>query len=359
MRVALDLSSLDHERLSGIGVYVGQLAQALAARSDIELSGVWNPGRFLKRNWIIHHSKGIECFPWIPWISERRFDLYHGPDFRLPALRRIKRVLTLHDLAFYQPGMTSPEFAERSRLKVEHALLKGRPDCVIAVSEFTKKEILDRFPQYAGRVFTVPHGADHLLAPDPEVPSRVEGTPYFLFVGNLEARKNVTGLLTAFDLFCERSPSNRDARLILVGSPGYGFDSIAEKLSTMKSRDRVELKGYLSKGELIRLYRGSRAFLYPSLHEGFGFPVLEAMSLGVPVLTSDCTATAEVAGDGAAVLVNPASLDELSEGIHRLWNDESLREKAINSGKSRAASFRWAEAARRTALVYRAAVARE
>jgi glycosyltransferase involved in cell wall biosynthesis len=356
MRVALDLSSLDHEQLSGIGVYVGQLSRTLAARSDLEICGVWNPARFLKRKWISHHAQGLQTQPWLPRVSEGAFDLYHGPDFRLPSLGRIKRVVTIHDLAFYQPGMTSPEFAKKAQEKVDHALRRVKPDCVIAVSDFTRLEVLARFPEYEGRVFTVHHGADHLqsraVLPEPAQP----GSPYFLYVGNLETRKNIIGLLNAFDRFQARSPGHREVRLVLAGSPGFGFEAIEKGLQALKSRDRVELLGYRSKQELIRLYRGARGFLYPSLYEGFGFPILEAMSLGVPVLTSSRTATAEIAGLGAAVLVEPTSVEEISAGIQAIWEGEVLRREAICKGRERVASFLWTETARRTALVYRAAL---
>ncbi len=357
MRVALDLSSLLGSRLSGVGVYVGQLAQALSKRSDLELEGVWPLNRFLKRSWINRHAPNVRSAPWIPAWSQSRFDLFHGPDFKLPRERGLRRVVTIHDLAFLQPGMTSPDFAEKALKKVEHSLLAAEPDAVIAVSEFTRLEILERFPELNGRVFTVHHGADHFSRASEVKRSTVSlDRPYFLFVGNLEARKNVIRLVEAFSSFCAK---NSDHRLVLVGKPGYGYESIIQAVSDSGVNSRIEIRGYVDHEALASLYLGATAFVYPSIHEGFGFPILEAMSFGTPVLTSKGSATAEVSGDAAASLADPYSVEEIADRL-KIIADAGAEQRASWSvhGQARANQFKWAECGRRTSLIYRFAISR-
>jgi alpha-1,3-rhamnosyl/mannosyltransferase len=359
MRVALDVSSLDHARLSGVGVYIGQLGRALALHPGIDLEGVVPLRRFLKLSTIRKNPFALPVRLWIPGISERGVDIFHGPDFRLPAGVRIPKVLTLHDLAFLEEGMTSTEFARLSRGKVEAALFQGRPARVIAVSHFTRRSILSRYPEWEGRVDVVHHGGDHLLSQaalsfDGHSPGSSQAAPYVFFVGNLEARKNLLGLIRAFQLLKSRRPDFKELRLVLAGKPGFGFEVIREHLD--RDSTDIDLKGYQSGPELAALYRGASVFAYPSFHEGFGFPVLEAMGFGVPVLTSRDSAMSEIAGSAAGALVDPASTEEIAAGLERILCDTELRVQAIRSGRLRCSEFLWSDCAARTVEVYRRAI---
>ena len=359
MRVDLDVSSLDHARLSGVGVYIGQLGRALARLPGVDLHGVVSLSRLLKFPRIRANAFGLPARLWLPGVSDRGVDIYHGPDFRLPAGVRTPKILTVHDLAFLEEGMTSPDFARLSRDKVEAAFFRGRPARVIAVSHFTRRSILSRYPEWEGRVDVVHHGGDHLLSQgdvsfDGHLPGSAQAAPYVLFVGNLEARKNVLGLIRAFQLLKGRRSDFKGLRLVLVGKPGFGFQIIRDHLDG-DSTD-VELKGYQSDSELADLYRGATVFAYPSFHEGFGFPVLEAMGFGVPVLTSRESAMSEVAGNAAGALVDPASTEEMAVGLERTLCDSELRARVIRDGRQRFSEFRWSDCAARTLQVYRRAI---
>ncbi|MGE3387358.1 MAG: glycosyltransferase family 4 protein, partial [Bdellovibrionales bacterium] len=304
MRALFDVSCLDHERISGVGTYARHLAYALTQVPKLDVVGSYRFSRQHKLNIIQRHWMG-PVRPYIPVWSAfdcRDFAVFHGPDFRVPLVRGPARVVTIHDLAYYDPGHTEERFARKKIALTEKLLGRKPPDAVIAVSHFTKHEIVKRFPKIADRVHAVWHGADHLLIPANKG-SRPLPEPYFLFVGNLEARKNVAGLIRAFTILKQR-PEHAYTRLVLVGKAGFGIDEVLNAAKKSAARDHIVLPGFISNIGLVNYYQWAEAFVYPSLYEGFGFPVLEAMRLGCPVITSNVSATPEVA-DNAALLVNP------------------------------------------------------
>lgn len=350
MKVALDVSSLDSPHLSGVGTYIRQLYFALSTVHEGPwLKPVVRAGRWKKRKHIRSHLDRTPALFFLGrvWQSGLDFDLWHGPDFKLPGGLKQKKIVTIHDIAFYESGMTDPAFARKRIDLLEHTLLRQNPEGIITVSEFTRRKLLERFPQFEDRTRAIPLAADHLHFETPPAEEKISASPYFLFVGNLEARKNLLGLLKAFEAFAQRE---KEFRLVLVGKPGFGWSEIKPYLEFMKSADRVELKGYLSQQELSRLYRQACAFVYPSLHEGFGIPVLEAMLQGCPVLTSNQTATAEVAGP-AALLVDPRNHDQLVQGLQQLVSPD-FRRQLKELGGRRAEVFSWKKTAESTFQFY-------
>jgi glycosyltransferase involved in cell wall biosynthesis len=159
-------------------------------------------------------------------------------------------------------------------------------------------------------------------------------------------RKNVVRLVQAF----ERMPA--DWRLVLVGGLGYGFDEILTQVRASELADRIDVPGYVTNDDLESLYARAAIFAFPSLDEGFGMPVLDAMARGAPVITSNTSALPDVAGD-AAVLVNPYSVTEISSALLQLANDDGLREKLASAGRKRARAFTWEAAVEKTYAVYR------
>lgn len=355
MQVLFDVSCLDHERISGVGTYARHLLQALAQDRELGVMGVWklsrhNRLRFIRANW-----QG-PLLPFVPLITPlfAGARVYHGPDYRLPITKNTATVVTIHDLAFYLPGNTGKTFSQQRQEIVEFTLKKRRPQAVIAVSEFTRQEIIERFPEYKDRVHTVWHGADHLLVPANRS-ARVIKQPYFLFVGNLELRKNIIGLLKAFDIL-KQDPNYRDTLLVLVGKPGFGFEEIMEVAKNLKSREHIVLPGFIANMDLINYYQWAEAFVYPSLYEGFGFPILEAMRLGTPVITGNVSAMPEVAG-GAALLVDPLLPEAIAEAMKKISVDQDLRKQLLQSGLVRGSQFTWKDCANKTKNVYQVAAA--
>jgi glycosyltransferase involved in cell wall biosynthesis len=254
-------------------------------------------------------------------------DVLHCPGHRGPLRSRVPVVLTLHDLAV----LRHPETFNRWTRTYSGVLLPRVARAatrVIAVSEFTKREGVELLGLDPGRVQVVPHGVDSAFTPD----GPAADGEYVLSVGTVEPRKNLPRVATA----AERA----GAELRVAGGPGWG-------------RIAIESLGFVDDEELARLYRGAQCLVYPSLYEGFGLPVLEAMACGTPVVTSNSGALAELAA-GAAVLVDPLDVDGLALGIAEA---RERREELRAAGLERAAGYTWAAAAAQTAAVYREAAA--
>jgi glycosyltransferase involved in cell wall biosynthesis len=176
-------------------------------------------------------------------------------------------------------------------------------------------------------------------------PSRVEREKIILHVGAIQARKNIARLALAFDSVPQ------DWRLVLAGAAGFGADEILSGIAASPARDRISILGYVTAEALADWYARSTILAFPSLDEGFGIPILEAMAAGLPVLTSNRSAMAEVAG-GAALLVNPESVEELAEALRKMIADEQLREDLKQKGLTRAAKFTWPQAVENIWNVY-------
>lgn len=355
MKILYDVSCLDHDRISGVGTYARHLGEALLGSAENKVIGSYRLSRWRRLAFIRQHWPGpLEpYFPFLSDFTKGEMDIFHGPDFRIPMIRGVKRVVTVHDLAFYEPGMTDPKFAEKRIALMDEVLGRRRPDAVIAVSHFTRREVLKRFPKLDGRVYAVHHGADHLLRPANRGP-RPMPDPYFLFVGNLEARKNVVGLIRAFDRFKDQS-ARSNVRLVLIGKPGFGFNEIKEAARFARHKDHIVLPGFIPNIGLVNYYQWAEAFVYPSLYEGFGFPVLEAMRLGCPVVTANISATNEV-GEGCALLVNPLDDSEVAAAMGRMIDDSTLKEELVKKGIERGLGFTWKKCGSETLKVYKNAL---
>lgn len=351
MRILFDLSTLNHHHLSGVGVYALNLALALQRMKGAELFGGVRLSRLKRLSTIRSHFKGriapfAQSFPIWPWM---KFDIFHGPDFRLPRYCSIPRVVTIHDLAVFEDGYSEPEFLERGREVLWNVLERNPPEAVIAASEFTKQEVLRRFPKLKDKTYCVYHGADHLPQNKQGASKSIED-PYFLFVGNLEKRKNVACLVKAFSRVAGQAGFQRH-RLVLVGKPGFGFEEIQSEVQSSPAKSRITLLGFLSADELARIFSSALAFVYPSFYEGFGFPILEAMRLGVPVITSRGSSTGEISG-GAAILIDPRDEDSLASSMYSMATDDDLREKLKLEGSLLCKSFSWSKCAQETQLIY-------
>jgi glycosyltransferase involved in cell wall biosynthesis len=248
-------------------------------------------------------------------------------------------------------GLPASALAERLTLPIAVRRAAG----FICISEATRRALEERFPATRGRAVTIPLGAAaEFYDASPGDTAETYGLEpgYVLAVGTLEPRKNLPRLVEAFVSLPESVRGGR--RLVLAGGRGW---SIAELDAIVRRhRDHVRLLGFVPDGELPGLLAGAAVFAYPSLAEGYGLPVAEAMAAGAPVLTSDRSSLPEVAGD-AAVLVDPTDVDAISAGLERLLEDEALRRDLAERGRRRAASLTWEHAARRT-LEYLGTVAR-
>jgi glycosyltransferase involved in cell wall biosynthesis len=286
-------------------------------------------------------------------VAELGGDLLHSLQFVTPLRLDRPRVVTVHDLSYLRfPGTVEQPRRAYYRLLVPASLRRAAR--IVTNSAATAYDVAAAFPEVADRLrvtrFGTPtwvEGRDRPAgAPPPEAP--------FLFVGTLEPRKNLERLLRAYVRFLELWPTReRPApRLVLAGGRGWLDSDLRELIRPLHREGRLELAGYCDPDRLWQLYVSARALLFPSLHEGFGFPILEAMAAGLPVLTADRGAMREVARD-AALLVDPDREEAIAAGLLRLADDPELRDRLTRRGRERAAELTWRRTAEDTVAVYR------
>jgi glycosyltransferase involved in cell wall biosynthesis len=325
MRVGLDVSALD-QTAAGTARYV----RAVEGLEGVDFIRLSFPGR--RRNATIYRDA-----VWYPFVlprlaREADLDVLHCPSFRGPLRPpACPMVVTVHDLAVLRHPETFNLWTRQySRLCVSRVARAAR--LVIAVSEATRRDVVELLPVPESRIRVIPNGVADVFTRD----GPAEDGDYVLAVGTIEPRKNLERLAEA--------TRRLGVELRVAGELGWGEVALG---------DGVRRLGRVSDSELARLYRGARCLAYPSLYEGFGIPIVEAMACGTPVATSRGGATEEVAG-GAAVLVDPLDPGAIAAGI-----EEAVvrRDELVPAGLERARVFAWDDVARRTAEVYREALA--
>jgi glycosyltransferase involved in cell wall biosynthesis len=285
-------------------------------------------------------------------------DLLHAMAFVGPLASTCPFVVTIYDLSFLRfPEAFRPW--NRWYLSRFTMLSARRARRVIAISQSTKRDVVQRLGVPADRVDVVYCGADDSfgLLPADEVASfrRQRRLPdrFILFLGTLEPRKNVQGLVRAYARW--REVETNVPKLVVAGGKGWHYDQIFAEVERLNLAGEVIFPGYVAQDELPLWYNAADLFVYPSRFEGFGLPVIEAMSCGTPVVTTTASSLPEVAGD-AALLVSPNDETELAEAMRRALTDQNLRQTMIAKGYDRAATFSWERTAHQTVAVYRRAL---
>jgi glycosyltransferase involved in cell wall biosynthesis len=295
-----------------------------------------------------------------PIITKRdQLDALFCPVNVVPLAGIVPSVVTVHDLAFLQiPEAFIP--AKRRYLSVMTRLSVHRARHVIAVSEQTKADIVAHFGLAPEHVTVIPNAVDERFRPDAPNDDltafrRERNLPerFVLFVGTLEPRKNLPRLINAF---AQLARDDREIGLVVVGASGWMTSDIAPLVRSLDLESRITFAGYVPDEELPRWYQAATVFCYPSLYEGFGLPVLEAMACGTPVVTSNVGSMAEVGRD-AAILVDPTDADAIASSISALLDDPDFRQQRAAAGLGRAAQFSWDRTAEETLAVLRRAAA--
>lgn len=337
MKIALDATYSVGNNLSGVGVYSREMLAGLAnAHPETRFLYCFRPHRFL-RGLQLPHPRNVSRRVLIDRYPPGSADLFHGTNQRLPEGRLRRAVSTFHDLFVLTGDYSTPEFRRRFAAQARDAA--ARSDLIITVSAFTASQVEGLLGVEKERIRVVHHGVR------PVAQFAAPREPVILHVGAIQTRKNIARLVEAF----ESVPSGW--RLVLAGSTGFGAQEILRRIEASPRRDSIEVLGYVSAAELAALYRRASVFAFPSLDEGFGMPVLDAMAAGVPVLTSNRSALPEVAGD-AALLVEPTSTESIAEALGRLTSSEELRREMAARGLRRVAEFTWEAAVRKTWSVY-------
>lgn len=373
MRIGFDLRPFLKEE-TGVGVYFRNLLFELA-RIDREneyflFSSSWkdrfDPDRIPPFNHRRFRDLRVPVrvvdFLWhkLGWPPLDRFfgtklDLTHSPaPVFLPT--RGKRIITVNDLFF----LDSPDQADRgARRNFAGGVARAveAADGIVAISEFSRRSILDRFPAAEKRIRVIPLGVDDEWRAEPAESDlarvREESAPsgpFLLFVGALEPRKNLVRLVEALKILHDRG---RKVPLVIVGRPGGDSVRVREAIGRLGLGPMVKLLGYTDVASVRCLYRLASALVFPSLAEGFGLPVLEAMAGGLPVAASGTSAIPEVAG-GAALLFDPASPEDIADKVGRILDDGQLRRGLAEKGRQRSALFDWKRTAAETLEFYHA-----
>jgi len=344
LTIALDATYSIGEELSGVGIYSRELLFGLAnAHPEAEFLYCYRPHRYF-RSWADHVPENARRRLLAEPLGPRSADVFHALNQRLPKLPLKRCVVTFHDLFVLSSEYSSPDF--RARFAAQAREAAARADAIIAVSEFTKSQVTALLGVDAAKIRVVHHGVRELALRGAQRDKIIAREKIILSVGAIQKRKNTARLVEAFESV------DADWRLVLAGSAGFGSREILARIESSGARNRIAVTGYLSPAELAEWYARASVFAFPSLDEGFGMPVLEAMSAGIPVITSNRSALPEVAGD-AAVLVDPDDTAALSDALCRLTRDEDLRADLVVRGRARAKLFTWGRAVGETWEVYR------
>lgn len=358
LRVALDATYAAGPRPTGIGIYSRRLIAALPATmpadvpAQIRLCLGFRPGPYFRwawrQSWPAAFAKSLLLESGLRWPQA---DLFHGLNQRLPRHRYPLEVVTIHDR--YPPpseDYASAAFRNLMARRIEEAVQRAAR--VIAVSEAVRTQLLLHDPALEAKLRVVHLGVDPAqpAAADAvrHLRERILGLKpaerYFLHVGVIQTRKNIAAIVQALQPLA-------GYHLVLTGGEGYGADAIRQQIRQTGMQERVHALGYVDADTLRCLYSGAVALIFPSLEETFGMPILEAMSYGLPVITSAISAMPEVAGD-AAILVDPRNLAEIREAMRRVAEDEPTAALLRQKGILRARQFSWERCARRTWEVY-------
>ena len=364
---------------SGVGLYVLNLLVALEKLSeveDLELGITYQPSlrNWALGNWAIpeiipHQGKAsltplparlINLLAVIPnnslleWVEERfqKPDIYHGTNYAVYPCRHSLRVMNIYDLSFIRNPEYVTSIVRTYVQRVNQCLLWT--DLVVTISESSKRDIVEFLGVPPERVWVTPLASRY--ASDTQGGNRemqavdLGDRPFILFVSTLEPRKNVVRLIQAFDQL--KTDRRIDHQLVLVGQKGWQFEPIFEAIAASPWQHHIRHLDYLSDAEVAYCYAQADVFAYPSLYEGFGLPVLEAMTLGCPVVTSNTSSLPEVAGN-AALLIDPTSIGDLAEALGQVIGDRTLRQSLIDRGYRQAAKFSWSRTAQATLSAYR------
>lgn len=366
MRIGIDAQMLCGT-ITGIGRYTSEIIRKLV-HSDSEFF-LYAPKPLSTDEWaaanVTVRSSGFESrtgkILWsqtqLPYSAGKdHLDVFWGPTHRLPRLlsNRIARVVTIHDLVWKHAGETMrPLNRLTERILMPDAIRLA--DRIIADSHSTADAIIGEFPWAQDRVRVVHLGATSLPQPKGVEVLNALGIdrPYFLFVGTLEPRKNLRRLLEAYASL--NQVVRKQALLVIAGGKGWGNEDMVSLVRSLGLADSVRLMGYVNEEQLATLYAHAHFLAMPSLYEGFGLPLVEAMSFGVPVLTSSCSSLPEVAGD-AGMLVDPYNTNSIATGLLQMLKDDEFRNKLAARSRLNAARFSWEKAAKETMGIFHEAV---
>lgn len=370
MQIGIDFTAA-LEQGGGIGRYVRELVYALARLDDetgylLFAAGqtdatvpappgenfTWAPSRLTPRDYarLWHRLRLPMPVEW--WTG--RLDLFHATDFTLPPVQRGTRtLLTVHDLSFVRaPETAVPSLKAYLDRVVPRSV--ARADHILSDSEATRQDLIELYNTPPSKISVLYSGVDPTFAPASpaemaavRVRYNIGDAPFILSIGTVQPRKNYERLIEAFHRL--QIPG---LKLVIAGGKGWLDSGVYARVTDLSLQDRVHFLGFAADEALPALYSAASVFAFPSLYEGFGLPVIEAMACGTPVVCSNTSSVPEVAGD-AALLIDPFDIDGLSVALRRVLEDTALRRDLTDRGRVQAARFTWDTAASELLTQYR------
>jgi len=362
LRIGVDVSCLSAP-LTGIGRYAFEILKRLTLsqhewflyshkpmplcepmlRSNVRQRFGRSPKRLLRMLW-------IQTF--LPLYAQKdHLDVFWSPAHRLPLLlpRNIAKIVTIHDMVWKRV----PETMQRANRLMEAIFMPPTlrlADRIIADSKSTENDIAQEMPFTRGRITTIPLGVDATSHPgESHAPLTKSDSYYILFVGTLEKRKNLTRLLEAYAKLPEQT--KKKATITIAGGKGWGGVDVKQIVERLNLSGSVRVLGYVEEPQLAALYANALFLAMPSLYEGFGLPLLEAMARGTPVLTSNCSSMPEVAG-AAGVFVNPLDVNSIAQGLTEMIENNLLRQSLAAQCRAIARQYTWEKTASETLRVF-------
>jgi glycosyltransferase involved in cell wall biosynthesis len=365
LRIAINTRFLLPNKLEGFGWYTHELANRMASMHP-EHSFLFLFDRPFDERFIYAPNvtpvvvrpparHPILFYLWFEWALPRvmkrwKADVFFSPDSLLSLRTSIPTVLTVHDVI---PLQMPDQLKWIHRVYYQHYLpaFIQRADRILTVSEYTKKSIVETTGAEPGKIQVVYNGCREIFRPIPKAEQEMvrekysKGDLYFFYTGAIHPRKNIPFLISAFNRFKERT--NAPVKLLLAGRYAWKTGPVLDALEQSPWRADIILLGYVEDSDLASIMASAFAVVYPSISEGFGLPILEAMCCDIPVITSSTTAMPEVAGN-AALMIDPYKEETLIESMIELWNYPGRRDELIKRGRIQRQAFSWERAAEQT-----------
>ncbi len=320
MRIGFEATRAIAKKPTGINRYARNLISAVSRlSSDIEVSVFYKAPRLGRRKYWLNREEFKSAIHFGPfWPILNRPDVIHGLDGYVPDWKNTRKIVTIHDIFPVirdDDDIAPKEF--RVKLRNDYVEAIALADHIVAVSDCTRRDVIKVFEIDESKITTVYSGAETQLLHRPALAGSKKSSrysrPYFLFVGSLSGRKNTARIVEGYS----QSKARADFDLVLAGSLAYKGEDTVETVRKLGLGDSVHITDYVSIEELNSIYTGASGFVFPTLYEGFGFPILDAMIHRLPVLTSDIGSAPEIAG-GFALLVDPLEVEAIAAGIDKL-----------------------------------------
>ncbi len=380
MKIGIDCRTIlnpERDIKGGVGHYTYQLVRHLL-KNDKENQYVLFFDRKLKEQKMVKFlqpNARVKFFPFIQYaqflplkysnylisavLENEKLDLFHSPILSLPASYKGNCIITAHGFARYR-GLKYFSETEFSKAKKLQPIAISQSKKIIAPSLFVKNELKDLFTAEDSKISIVYHGLDERFFSKDSKKVREKilkkykiKKKYIFFLGTLEARKNIIGLIDVFEYL--KKDLKLNWQLVLAGSQGFGFKDIEKKIKESRFKNDILSIGYVSGDDLDALFSKAEVYIFPSFYEGFGLSVIEAMAKGVPVITSNNTAFPEITA-GAALLIDPSSVKEMIEALGKILSDKAFRKDLKEKGIKRAKFFSWDKCAIDTLQIYKEAI---